>query len=73
MKVHRFDFDSAAEAQAFIDGMDLANDSDLDWHAPIAQDGGYTGYVHDECEDYEGQNEACPACKKKPIPDSQQI
>jgi hypothetical protein len=65
--VHSRFFHDESAALAFIEGIELANDSDLAAHDPVLQDGFEDGeenswavYVHDRvtCE----EQERCPAC-----------
>jgi hypothetical protein len=52
-------FATSQEAQAFMHGIELANDSDLAAHEPVRQGTHWTVYVHD----WNGSaDDVCPLC-----------
>jgi hypothetical protein len=60
MRLHKKTFDTEAEAQSFIEGVELVNDSDLSCHEPRLVGKEYVVYVHDWS--YESATDLCPVC-----------
>jgi hypothetical protein len=59
MRVLREAFDQREAAEAFLMGIELANDPDLAGHEPRDEDGKHAVYLHDWSSDEE---EVCPIC-----------
>jgi hypothetical protein len=55
-------FDTEAEANAFIEGVELGSDDSMRCHVPMEDENGrFVVYVHDERTD---EGDSCPACNK---------
>ena len=61
MRLHKESFEQWSAAEAFIMGIEPANDPDLQAHEPREEDGKHVVYVHDwsdsDCAD------TCPVCE----------
>jgi hypothetical protein len=60
MRLIEEELDTEAEARAFIDRVELVNDSDMAAHEPRLLGTQWTVYVHDWAA--EEQTDVCPIC-----------